>query len=495
MRQRHVPAFVRYDHRMRKCVQLIVAFGLACGGCSGSSGVDATPAASLPVNNDFTANSLTISTSEGAPYGDCDIWTQTAESCTSDTNFGYGPTKVMRLYICLNGEVSAGDCSNYPVATAPLSSTMLSDLDTRLTAFESTGMRVMIRFIYNFGDPNPMDAPIDVISAHIDELAPIVMNHKDIVFALEAGFIGTWGEWHDSTNGNDDAASQKAVLDKELSYVGDAFPILVRYPGDLLQYLGNTTPPVNFGLHDDYYDSDDVDGGTWLSCVTGVDVCPSPYTQTDLQTFAAAVSTTTMFVGEFGALDAPTQTCDALAAYSYTYHPQSIALGIYPSEIGTELQSEGCIGDFFNKVGTRIELQQASLSGSATPNGQLAVALTMVNTGYGRVVRARPASLIFTAGGDVVAQLPIPLADLDLRALASASPAVPQTFQFDVTLPSNFPSSGNVAVSLLIPDPAPSLTSSAAYALPLNSGDASGAIFDPSTGLNRIATFSAGTGS
>jgi hypothetical protein len=38
-----------------------------------------------------------------------------------------------------------------------------------------------------------MDAPIDVISGHIDQLAPILLQYEDLVFALEAGFIGTWG--------------------------------------------------------------------------------------------------------------------------------------------------------------------------------------------------------------------------------------------------------------------------------------------------------------
>ena len=490
---------------------LVIASGLIAAACSSSNGraipadagvdagvdaaPDAVPAPPLPANNQFTPNSVTISTSEGAPSGDCDIWLHSAQECQNQSNFGYGPTKVIRLYICLNGEVSAGDCSNYPVATAPLPSTMLTDLDARLAEYNGTGMRVMVRFIYNFGDPNPMDAPIDVISQHLDEVMPIVMNHQDLVYALEAGFIGTWGEWHDSTNGNDSGAAQKVVLDKELSYVGDAFPILVRYPGDLLQYLGDTTAPANFGLHDDYYDSDDIDGGTWLPCVTGVDVCPSPYSTTDLQDFAAAVSTTTIFAAEFGAVDAPAQTCDALAAYSYTYHPQSSSLGFYPADIGTNLQSEGCVLDYLNRVGTRIELTQATITGTAGPNGQLLVALTMVNAGYGRVIRARPAQLVLTAGNDIVAQLPISLQDLDLRALASAAQPVPRTFQFSVTLPANFPTSGNISAELLIPDPAPSLTLQAPYALPLNSDDEAGAIFDAATGRNRIATFSAGPGS
>jgi len=47
-------------------------------------------------------------------------------------------------------------------------------------------------------------------------------------------------------------------------------------------------------------------------------------------------------------------------------------------------------------------------------------------------------------------------------------------------------------MSLLIPDPAPSLTMQPAYALPLNSLDQnSNPIFDATTGYNLLATFNA----
>jgi hypothetical protein len=199
-----------------------------------------------------------------------------------------------------------------------------------------------------------------------------------------------------------------------------------------------------------------------------------------------------MFQGEFGAEDPALQTCDALASYSYTYHPQSFALYPYPTDIGTELQDEGCALSFYNQIGTRIELQNVAISGNPAPNGQLQFSLTLANTGYGRVIRQRPATLVFLSAGNVVAEIPVPLAQMDLRQLASSPTPVPQTFQFNVNLPPAFLSSGPVSVALLIPDPAPSLTAQPAYALPLNSVDQNdNLIFDPATGYNALATFAA----
>ena len=474
-----------------------LTYTLACTGPEGNASssvavVVNTPSVSL--KNVFSPNATTISTSEGAPYGNCDFWVAKASNCTKETNFGYGPTKVVRIYICLSGEVSTASCSQQQAVTGPLSAAMLKNINTRIAAFAGTGIRLMVRFTYNFGPigPGAMDAPIDVISKHIDQVAPILLQNRDLIFAVEAGFIGTWGEWHDSTNGNDTAAAHKIVLDKELSYFKGLFPILVREPGDLIQYNGSLTPSSGLGLHDDYYASNTTDAGTWQNCDKGAGFCVPQYTSDQLRSYAASVSSTTMFAGEFGALYPPLQSCSALDEYSYTYHAQSITLQTDPATIGTELENEGCALSFYNKVGTRIELQEATIDGSPSANGQLHLALTLANTGYGRVIRPRPVTLLFVSAGKVVAEFPISLADMDLRQLEASATPVSQTYKINVTLPPAFPISGSVSTVLLIPDPAPSLTSQPAYALPLNSLDQNdNPIFNPATGYNLIATFNA----
>ncbi len=427
----------------------------------------------------FTPSALTISTSEGAPYGDSNFW---IGQDYAQAEFGYGPTKVMRLYICLSGRVQLDQCSLAPPPTGPLTADMLSDIEAGIGSYAGTGIRVLIRFIYNFGPigPGAADVPIDLITTHIDQLAPILLRHRDLIFALEAGFIGTWGEWHNSTSGNDTEAARRMLLDRELFHFHDLFPILVRYPADLLTYTGTTTPSAQLGLHDDYYASSPHDGGTWFP--------RNGYTPQGLIDYARTVSTSSMFAGEFGALYPALQECIALDAYSYSFHLQSISLLIWPRAIAEYIESLGCLGGFLNKVGTRIEIQRLTVIGNPVPGGALHLTLTMANTGYGRVIRARPAAAVLTSGAGVVQQIPIPLIQMDLRALASAATPLPQTFEFDITLPAVLPPTP-LALSLLIPDPAPSLVSDPAYALPLNSLAAGVPVFDPATGHNRLAIF------
>ncbi len=474
----------------------LLEFHLTCKGVQGSAEQSVQVPVDKPalsIAKTFLPNAVTISTSEGAPYADCNFWTEPASDCIYLSNLGYGPTRVVRIYICLSGEISFGDCSQGPKVTGPLSAQMLSDMEDRFAALAGSGNRLMVRFTYNFGPigPGAMDAPLDVILKHIEQVAPILLRHRDLIFTLEAGFIGTWGEWHDSTNGNDTPAAQKAVLDKELSYFKGVFPILVRYPGDLIQFAG-TTPNPALGLHDDYYASDPDDGATWNPCAPTAGYCSTEYTAGQLEKFAESVSTTALFAGEFGALYPTLQSCAALDAYSYTFHPQSISLFVYPQDIGTELENEGCALSFFNKVGVRIELNRAKIIGNPAAGGRLYVALTLTNAGYGRVLRARPAKLVFVSNDKTAAEIPIPLSALDVRKLESSSPPAAVTFALQVTLPEDFSPSGTTSIALLIPDPAPSLQAQPAYALPMNSLDSAKApVFDPATGFNALGSYTA----
>ena len=449
------------------------------GGLTGIASTAIALGSDTLADNHFTPNAGTISTSEGAPYSDSDLWTGLEYS---QSRFGYGPTKVVRLYICLSGRVQVDQCSLSPSPTGPLSASMLSDIEAGIASYTGTGIRLLLRFIYNFGPigPGARDVPASLIVTHIDQLAPILLRQKDLIFALEAGFIGTWGEWHSSTSGNDNEVDRRTVLDRELFHFHDEFPIQVRYAAHLLAYSGTTTSSPQLGLHDDYFASSPLDQFTWA--------WRDGYSSQEQWDYALAVGATAMVVGEFAALYPPLQECNALDDFSLTFHLQSISLFIWPPEVATAIQGQGCLLSFLNKAGTRIEAQRVTVTGNPVPGGTLHVALTMSNTGYGRVIRARPAKVVLASGGSVVQQTAIPLSQMDLRLLASGATPVPRTFEFDVTLPGVLPS-GSLTLSLLIPDPAPSLASQAAYALPLNSLDGGGqAVFNSATGRNRLAT-------
>jgi Domain of unknown function (DUF4832) len=143
-------------------------------------------------------------------------------------------------------------------------------------------------------------------------------------------------------------------------------------------------------------------------------------------------------------------------------------------------------------VGVRIELNRATIIGDPTAGGRLYVALTLTNAGYGRVLRPRPATLVFASESEVPTEVSVPLSALDVKELPSSSHPAAVTFAFRLRLPESFSVSGDTSIALLIPDPAPSLRAQPAYALPLNSLDRSRKpIFDPVTGFNVIGSYPA----
>jgi uncharacterized protein DUF4874/uncharacterized protein DUF4832 len=463
-------------------------YSLSCVGPKGSATASVAFTATTPafsLTNSFSPNGLTIPTSEGAPYGLGDLW---LGKTTLQTRLGYGPTRLQALNICLSAQVGFNDCSKAPLVTGPLSAQMLAGIDAGIAAYAGTGARLRINFIYKWSDGFPNATvpgpPLNLILTHLDQLAPILLKQRDLIFDLDAGFIGSFGQWVGETNGLDTSVvAHKQLLDKELSYFKGVFPILLPWLGDYVKYAGGRVVVDGLGVHDDSFDS----GVGSVQPFFNRDF-PFDLSIDSAQAFASRVSATSVFTGEFNGSTYPTQSCATLDAVAYQFHVQ--AFGVNPENQTTypTLETNGCGTAFLNKVGTRIELQSATVLGDPTIGHSMIVALTMVNAGYGRVVRARPASLVFISNGSIVAEVPIALNDLDLRQAASR--AGPKAFQFTVAVPSNIPSGNSITIAIRIPDPAPSLTPQAAYALPLNSVDSNGrAIFDPATGLNTIASF------
>ncbi len=83
------------------------------------------------------------------------------------------------------------------------------------------GFKIILRFAYTFNEPEPHnDAPLEIVLSHIDQLTPILQRNADVIALMEAGFIGRWGEWHNSSNGLANTSDMRTILFKLL----DALP-------------------------------------------------------------------------------------------------------------------------------------------------------------------------------------------------------------------------------------------------------------------------------
>ncbi|GAA3666236.1 DUF4832 domain-containing protein [Microbacterium marinilacus] len=87
-------------------------------------------------------------------------------------------------------------------------------------AAREAGVSVITRFAYAQGGDWPYvppygDAPLDVVLAHIDQLAPVLQRNADVVPVVQSGFVGLWGEGYYTDHFVTDPADPGTVTDAD----------------------------------------------------------------------------------------------------------------------------------------------------------------------------------------------------------------------------------------------------------------------------------------
>lgn len=135
-----------------------------------------------------------------------------------------------------------------------LSDKALLAIQAYIDSLNSLNLKALLRFVYllerpaNQRDVPKYDATEEIKLIHIEQLKPIVHKNKDSIHALQAGFIGIWGEWHGYHP--DDEPNRKLILNRILNvltpssmYVHIRLP---RYKKDLLSPTDPSYKRVGF---------------------------------------------------------------------------------------------------------------------------------------------------------------------------------------------------------------------------------------------------------
>ena len=40
------------------------------------------------------------------------------------------------------------------------------------------------------------DPEVSIVLRHVEQLKPLLQKNEDVIFVMQAGFVGTWGEWY-----------------------------------------------------------------------------------------------------------------------------------------------------------------------------------------------------------------------------------------------------------------------------------------------------------
>jgi len=358
--------------------------------------------------------------------------------------------------------------------SGPISSAFLSNLRTGLQQLRSSGVKVVLRFSYNFG--YAPDAPLDIVLQHIDQLEPILREYADVISVMQAGFIGAWGEWHESTNGLTSTSSMRAIADALLDALPTSRMIQLRVPAYRRDVVGEPSGQVDMfdgsaeariGFVNDCFLSSANDAGTYSG------------NQTKDRNEAADYSRYTVTGGETCSVDYPNsrQDCSVALRELANFHWDYLNSGYYPGVLN-RWRAQGCYGEIERRLGYRLALQTGAATSGVNPGGVLTLDLTVRNDGFGKVYNPRPIDIVLRniATGEVRV----------VRAVNDARKLLPLagealSIRLSVSLPSNLPA-GEYALLLSLPDAASTLAGDIRYNVRL----ANIGTWEAGTGLNNL---------
>jgi len=360
-----------------------------------------------------------------------------------------------------------------PYRYGPIPEGFLTSLNQGFDAVRASGIKVVLRFRYATYS-GEADAPKNWILHHVGQLTPLLQAHGDVIAVLQAGFIGTWGEWHHSTHGLGNTADRREILLALLRALPASRSVQVRIPHfkrDIFQrytpiaaaeaFSGSDTARV--GHHNDAFLMGDHDGGTYIGDIPGN------------MSFIAEEGRFVPVGGETNRYYNPSRIPGLNATYELSRFHYSFLSGVYYSGVLNNWRQSGHYAVIQRQLGYVFSLVDASWTEAAKPGGTIELAFRVKNGGYASAYNERPVYLILQGNGAWHAAR-IGSAD-PRRWEANGEVSLSARFRLPAGLPA-----GTYRLSLWLPDAAASLRDRPEYSVRL----ANLGTWDPQTAQNAI---------
>jgi len=349
---------------------------------------------------------------------------------------------------------------NYSSQNLPAA--LLTRLGQEFDAARSAGVKMKIRFTYNYGSSG-QDTTRAWMQTHISQLAPVINAHADVIATMDAGFIGRWGEWNGSTGANSQS-DRVAVFNSVINATPDWMTIGIRAPLHALEIIPSYNMPTSerftgtlrsrMGSYNDCFMSDKTNSGTYR------------YDQGELT--GDTERDVFMKISRFAA--ATGETCDNGGLNNYNtgsaaitemglMHTDVLFRQFWPS-IYDRWQDTGQYDDISRRLGYRLVLREVTLPTAVAPSQAFNVTLEVRNDGFGKVYNPRPIDLVLVGSTTRVIRLTAD-ARVDLPVGGETATAV-----YTATLPGDVPT-GVYDMYLALPDPAPALADDPRYSIRL----------------------------
>ncbi|WP_158233232.1 DUF4832 domain-containing protein [Reichenbachiella sp. 5M10] len=365
---------------------------------------------------------------------------------------------------------------------SPISNEYLNNIRKDLSTVRSAGLKCIIRFAYSTGTSAPYnDATPEIVQTHIEQIKPILRENADVIAVMQAGFIGTWGEWyytdHFATSpgviNEDSWNDRKEVVFGLLDALTPDRMLQIRTPGYKMKIFDSeeaidesiafeNTYRSRLGHHNDCFVASSSDFGTYIN-----PDLEKPYLNQE--------TLYTPMGGETCALASPYSDCDnssnELARFHWSYINRD-----YNADVLNEWDNQGCFDEITLKIGYRHELLAGTYTESVQPGGTFSFDLDLQNTGYANPYNPRDIEIILRNQDSKEEYVIEP--DTDIRTW-------PLGENINLSLSAGIPNEmteGNYDLLLNLPDPYETLHNDPRYSIQMaNTG-----VWEAETGYNKL---------
>jgi len=355
-------------------------------------------------------------------------------------------------------------------------------------ALRDYGAKALIRFAYSNGyseKDRPWDATEQQVLSHVAQLKPILQEYADVILVMQAGFVGSWGEWYYTENFKmnpvtaDDYLPRKHLLDALLDALPQKRQIEVRTPTFKMKIYGYaladtlTAAEAHTGTvksriagHNDCFLASESDTGTYHS-------------NTEREYWKAETKYTIMGGESCGV----SKYCHCEDGENYDgamttlekYHFTYLNIG-YHQDVLRRWKEENCFDNVNRRLGYRLVLREAGFTQKPAAGSDFRIVLKMENVGFASPMNPRDAEYVLVGSDGKVVQT------WAINSDPCTWHSGPITLDQTVKLPEGL--NGTYTLYLNLPDPEPNLRDKPRFSIRLANED----MWSDETGYNKLYT-------
>lgn len=350
-------------------------------------------------------------------------------------------------------------------------------------ALREGGAKGVIRFCYTTdASVTPHDASLEVALRHIAQLKPILQANEDVIFCVQAGFVGTWGEWYYTSNfgfepsTSEDYEPRRELLNALLDAVPENRQVAVRTPtfkmkifdwglSDTLTLAQShgTSAKARVCGHNDAFCSTKNDMGTFGS--------------DEEREYWKAESKYLIMGGETD-LVSEYSVGSSVIGTMQDYHWTYLNVEYHSGVIGS-WKNDGSYDVISDRLGYRLVLDDCYFTPDPTAGGEYRAVIRLHNDGFAAPMNPRELHLsLLNSSGETVQEI-----DLGGEDPRCWQPGLQIVLDESFTLPS---ASGNYSLALSLPDPEASLRERPEYSIRF----ANDGVWDEEKGFNLLTDIS-----